>query len=298
MTASGDRVTTGPGPCRMRWGRRLALAATLALVLGGCTAGFVYNRLDWVVSWYVNGVVSLDGPQERQLKDIVRRTLQWHRETQIPAYLDLLQQIERESAEPVTAQSLERHYQTTTIMMEDFLRRVVPEAAALLRTLSVEQVAELQQNLEEQNEELWEEYGGTTPAIRQKRRNRSAVRVMQRFTGRLAGSQRALIETHLAQMHDVSEQWLERRRHWQDRFVALLRDRPPEPDFAVALLDMALNPNQFDTPDYRERVESNRAVIMVMLAELVNSLGERQRGRLQRKLRGYAEDLREIQAAG
>lgn len=298
MAVRDDNAGARPRPIRVRRACRLLLAGALAVVLTGCMAGFVYKRLDWVVSWYVNGLVSLDDAQEKQLRAAVRGALQWHRDVQIPAYLAVLEQIGREVAEPVTPQALERHYQSMTVLLDEFWRRVIPEAAALLRTLDPGQVAELRDNFAEGNEELREMYSGTTPEIRRERRKRSTIRAIQRFTGRLTGSQRNLIGMHLAQMQDVSEQWLERRWHWQERILVLVRDPPPEPEFSAALLDMALNPNQFDSPDYRRQVELNRAVIMAMLAEILNGLDARQRRRLQNKLSGFADDLRGLDAGG
>jgi uncharacterized protein (DUF2267 family) len=286
---------TGKGPGR--W-RGLCGALLAAVVLAACTTGFVYNRLHWVVAWYVDGLVSLDAQQERQLRDIVDRTLTWHRQTQLPRYVALIEALESDKDSQVTAAMMEGRYQEMVAMLDDFLRQVLPDAAVLLRTLSPEQVDELQHNLEEDNEDLWEEYSGATPEARQKRRARSVLRVLQRFVGRLNSEQREAVESRLVLMHDVAPQWMERRRHWQSRFLAILRQRPRDEGFAEALRDMALNPNQFDPPDYRRRVEENRGITLQMLADLINDLDDRQRGHLGRKFEEYAKDLQAISSGG
>lgn len=277
--------------------RRAGVLATLCLLATGCTAGFVYDRLDWVVSWYVNGLVSLEEPQERLLRDIVRRTLAWHRETQVPRYVELLERLDRETDVPVTPEYLEQCYQEMLGLMDDFIRHVVPEAAALLRTLDADQIAELGANLEEGNEEMWEEFAGADPGKRLKKRERGAVRAIQRFTGTLGSEQKVLVAERIGGMADVSEQWIERRRHWQQRLLGLLREPPPGAGFEAALRDLALEPDRFDTPDYRRKVEANRAVVMTMMADVTNSLSERQRAHLGRKFTEYAADLRRIGAA-
>jgi hypothetical protein len=182
-------ATRGNDPRPRVW-RRLSVIALLAIWLGGCTTGFVYNRLDWVVSWYVNGLVSLDDAQEAQLKSMVQQTLDWHRRSQLPRYVSLLEQLDRETDQPVTAQALERRYQEIGAMLDDFLRQVLPGAAGLLRTLTPEQIAELGESLTEDNEEIWDEFAGATPAVRQKRRARSTLRALRRFTGPLSSAQR------------------------------------------------------------------------------------------------------------
>jgi hypothetical protein len=262
-----------------------------------CTTGFLYNRLDWLVSWYVNGLVSLEQEQERQLRDTVHRTLAWHRQEALPAYVQMLEEMADEAAGPITAERLEAYYRRISRHMNDFVRRVNPDVAALLRTLGPEQIAELERSLEEDNQELMEDFGGRTPEIRQRRRLKSTTRALQRFTGKLSHEQRLLVKKHLARLHDLSAEWLERRRYWQAQFLGLLR-AAAAPGFEEALLELALHPDRYDPPVYQRQVELNRRIVIGMVAELSGTLTPRQRERLQRKLRGFADDLRSIAAGG
>ena len=266
--------------------------------LTGCTAGFVYNRIDWVVSWYVGGLVTLDEQQEEELRRLVQQTLRWHRQSQLPRYVALLEDLAAAADEPVTAVDLEGYYQRTVALFDDLLRQVVPAAVPLLRSLSPGQVAQLRESLAEDNDELWEEYAGETPERRAARRTKTALRVLQRFVGKLDGSQRAAVTAGLAPMHDVAESWLDWRRLWQERFLGLLAAPPSEPIMATALLDLALDPNQFDPPDYRQQVTANRAIVLGTLAKVSVGLGERQRERMRRKFREYAHDLQQLGEVG
>lgn len=278
---------------RQRW-LAVLLPLVVAMSVTACTAGFVYNRVHWVVSWYVNGLVSLDEPQEQRLRDIIQRTMDWHRQTQLPKYVALLDELDRQTDGVVTPEDMEARYQEMSALFDVFLRHVIPDAAGLLGTLSPEQVSELAANLEEDNEELWDEYAGSTPETRAKRRTKSALRVLQRLTGKLDQEQRAGVEARLATMNDLSDEWMERRRHWQARLVELLRSRPSADRLEAALRDLALDPNQFDTPRYREGVEENRRIIVSMVADVTNSLNDRQRAHLGRKFVEYRDDLQAI----
>lgn len=277
---------------------RLACALLVLAGLSACTTGFVYNRLDWVVAWYVDGLVSLDDKQEDRLHDIVRRTLVWHRQSQLPRYIALFDEMAVEADRPVSAERLEARYQQVAGFLDDFLRHVLPDAAGLLATLTDEQISELMKNVEEDNEDIWDEFAGDTPEVRQKRRVKNAVRSLQRFVGRLSADQSVLVESRLGRLHDVSDQWMERRRHWQGRFFDVLRSVPGGPPLEAALLDLAMNPDQFDTGDYRRRVDGNRRLIMSMIAELSEGLTPRQRKHLRQKFEEYADDLRKMAAEG
>jgi hypothetical protein len=275
----------------------IALAVSAIFAATACTTGFVYNRLDRVVSWYVNGMVSLDEAQDRQLHDSVRRTLEWHRHSELPRYIRMLEEMAEESAAPISATRLEQRYRQVAGFMDTFIVHANPEVASLLRTLDADQLDELEQSLREDAEDLWDDFGGETPELRRKRRSKTTVKAIQRFTGRLTSEQRTLVASRTSGMHDVTEEWLERRGNWQQRFLALLRVPPPGTALDAALLDLALRPDQFDTPEYRVAVEANRLIVMGMLADLSSTLTLKQREHLIRKFAGYAEDLRELERA-
>jgi hypothetical protein len=277
---------------------RLALALCATLVVTGCTAGFLYNRIEWFVTWYVDGLVSLDDAQEQVLRDSLQRTLAWHRRTQVPRYVGLLDRLSAEAAAPVSAATFEAAYQESTVFLNDLVIQVAPDMAGLLGSLSPRQVAELGASLEEDNEELWEDFGGETPELRQKHRLKSATRTIQRFTGSLTREQRQLVERRLGAMQDLSEAWMERRRNWQRHLIELLQSPGRGPAFEARLRELLLDPNQFDTAGYRQGGDANRAVVLDMLAELSAGLSAAQREHLRDKLQEYATDLRRIAATG
>ncbi|OEF25762.1 hypothetical protein A1QC_08320 [Vibrio rumoiensis 1S-45] len=57
--------------------------------LSACSSTqFFYDRLDWMVAQYVDRYVTLNDDQESQLKQSVNDVKQWHREHQLPQYID------------------------------------------------------------------------------------------------------------------------------------------------------------------------------------------------------------------
>ncbi len=281
---------------RRRW-LAPALGVCALALLPACTTGLVYNRMDWVVSWYVNGLVDLDEAQEAELRRMVDRTMSWHRQTQLPKYVALAEELAASADRPLSTAEVEARYQQVSGYLDEFMQHVIPDAAPLLRTLSASQLAELRDSLEEDNQDLWEDYAGATRDQRRGRRLKTTVRVLQRFVGRLSTGQRATVESDLTGMNDVSEQWLGRRRFWQEEFLRLLGSPLPEAEFASALQHMALDPNQFDSADYRRQVDHNRRIVTAMFADLSGGLSASQQRHLQRKFLEYAEDLHKISAA-
>ncbi|TDJ44882.1 MAG: hypothetical protein E2O52_07490 [Gammaproteobacteria bacterium] len=264
----------------------------LCLLLAGCSATRVlYNQLDWVVIWYLDGYFSLDEAQEEQLRETVTRNFEWHRRTQLPRYAQYCRELERESRGVLTADILEERYQRTIELWDELIGQATPGIAAFFLTLTDEQIDEFIVNLEENNQELWEKYGGETPEERRARRQKGAIKGFKRVIGRLNSEQQALVRVYMANMHDVSEEWMAGRRRWQQAFRTLLVERPAEPEFSERFLQLMMDPNRTDEPEYREKVAANRKLTFDMIIALSAQLTDAQRERLSGRLLRYARDF-------
>jgi len=177
------------------------------------------------------------------------------------------------------------------VLWDEFVVQITPDTTEFFRTLSQEQIDEFIANLEESNQELWEEYAGKTPEERQARRQKSAIKGIEKFFGRLSVEQRELIYSYQASLHDVSLEWMASRRQWQQDFRDLIVERPPEPDFSDRMMRLMLEPNSDDSPEYRRRVEENRQTIMAMMVALSADLTDKQRQRFSKNLKKYARNF-------
>jgi hypothetical protein len=272
--------------------RKSWLVIILCTLLTGCSATrLLYNQLDWGIVWYLNGFFSLDGEQKDALRESVERNLQWHRDTQLPQYAELARALEQDITGPLTVDLLEARNDEIIAFWDVFVLHTVPDVAAFFLLLNQEQLDEFLANLEEENSELWDEYAGETPEERIERRDRSAIKGIRRIVGPLDEEQKVLIRSHLSKMNDVADEWMVGRRLWQEAFVKLIKTRPVEPEFSEHLVDLMLDPNQFDSSEYRAKVEENFQITLQMLAELINDMNDQQRARLSGRLSQFAADF-------
>lgn len=283
-----------PNSSRTRVFRWLRLAVTgvlAATLLGGCVIRVVYDQLDWLALWYVEDYFDLDDAQETQAKALIARTLAWHRATQLPQYSTLSRKLIAVVGAPADPQFLADRYAEVVELWDALLQRASPEFAALLQTLSDEQVEELFANLAEENDELAEDYSGSTAEERREKQDKAINRAFRRFTGRLNDTQQALVHRSGAGLHDLSADWLRRRAAWQQQLRILLVGRKSDPRFAERLTNLAMNPNQFDTPGYRQLVVENQQRSFALVAEVLGSLSAGQSEHLRKTLTTYAGDF-------
>jgi len=264
----------------------------LCLVLSGCIgARFVYNQLDWFTVFYVSGLFDLDKEQKEDLRATVDGHFQWHREHQLPQYAAFCRDLDEQMGGTITPEMLELRYQKMLVIWDEFMVYTMPDAAAFLLSLRDEQIDDFLANVEEDNEELRDEYGGRSLEERLERREKAAIKGIQRVTGRLNEDQKELIRSYMGTLHDNSEEWLKRRRQWQTDFRDLLQSRPPEPEFSARLNKLMLEPNADDGEEYRRKVDENRQIIFEMISALSGQLTDKQRKRVRNRLQGYAEDF-------
>ena len=62
---------------------RWVAVVAVAIGLAGCGLGLVYPRLDSVVGFYVEGLVTLDKAQSAALKRTLASNLDWHRQSEL-----------------------------------------------------------------------------------------------------------------------------------------------------------------------------------------------------------------------
>lgn len=279
-------------------GRRCWPVLLLCIFLVGCSATrIVYNQLDWLFVWYIGDFFTLNDEQEDWLKEAVQRNIEWHRRNQLPKYAQLLREIERDtSAGVVTADIINRHYEQFIILWDEFIVQTTPDVTAFFLTLDQSQVDEFIGNLEESNQELWEEYAGKTPEERRKNRQNGAIKGLERVFGRLSVEQKDLVRSYQSGLHDVSVEWMTSRRQWQQEFRNLVVERPPEPEFSNRMMDLMLEPNRNDTPEYRHLVEENSHTMMSMITALSAELTDKQRKRFSKRAKKFAQNFEILSA--
>ncbi len=117
------------------------------------------------------------------------------------------------------------------------------------------------------------------------------------FTGKLNDEQKEFIKASTASMLDASEDWIDNRRKWQQRFQQLLKDQPPPGEFRAELTELFVYPRTAHDEDYRRRVEYNLDIFFNMVATLDGMLTDSQRKRMSRRLNNYAKDFELLAAA-
>ncbi|MEM8660102.1 MAG: DUF6279 family lipoprotein [Pseudomonadota bacterium] len=275
----------------LRW-----LLLTSLVFLGACSSTtFVYNQLDTIVPWYVDDYVDLDREQREQLDAELEIFLAWHRQQELPRYVQLLDQVDTTLGTPVTTQEIADLYAE----MEVAFARLEEESLVWLldlgASLTDQQVEELLVYMQERQEEFKEEYLSRTDEEYREKVYDNLKDNFSDYMGRLDKQQRERLQLASQEMERTDALWLQERELWQQRIAEFLER---EPGWQQRVRDAVAQRGETVSEEYREAYLHNLDVIFVAVADVLNSRTEKQDGRLRREMAGLRDDLETLIAQG
>jgi hypothetical protein len=304
-------TSTGPGPVllsempvamnatlfRACVGRIIGLL--LAVALAGCSAiRLGYNQAPELAYWYLDSYVDFTEPQTSQVRADLAALQAWHRQTELPAYVALLERAQRLMPANVTPEQLCELYADARPRVQALTERAEPTLSAVTLTLKPEQLAHLARQLDKRSEKWRDEWLDGTPGERQTLYYKRLLDRAEMMYGRLDSGQRAALRASVAASpFDADLSYRESQRRHVDTLQTLRLIQSgglgPERtrDEARGLLERAL---QSPDPIYRKHQERLIQDNCRTYAALHNSTSPGQRTKGLEVLKGYEADLRAL----
>ena len=286
---------------KARWRSRLARwvgLATLALALAGCGASLIYERLDTLVGFYIEGLVTLDEAQSRQLSQTLSRNLDWHRKAELVRYDAALRSLADAVADGTSRGELSAAMGRIEVYWRDIWEQAAPGYTNLALSFTEPQVRELMGNLARADEKEWRQYAERTPAERKVRREKSLRKNIERFTGPLTAAQLAVVHQYAARDDSFKPQWRENRRIWRSALDETLRARADTPQFRERMFQLIARPDDLWTPEYRRTIDESRGAFIDLLVSLDGTLSASQRTSVRQELLSLADEVRSLARRG
>ncbi|HUS23904.1 MAG TPA: DUF6279 family lipoprotein [Candidatus Binatia bacterium] len=271
--------------------RRLALLVPAALIATGCAATrLAYNNMDWVVGWQLNRYVDLEPPQKALFDERFQAFWAWHRSTQLKLYARDLRELAATAGEPLSPEQVSQYLMRSSEHGMRALREATPDMAAVLSSMSDEQVKDMLDKLAEQRlKRAKEESGLDADEIAEQARDQM-IKNLKRWIGSLDKPQKQRVEAWSRQRHYSGTIWQQYAQDWNALFRAVLAHRG-EPAFERELGELFAHPRLPHAKAMAEMAEYNRKVWVSLLADISASLSAGQRRHLQEKLRDLAGDF-------
>lgn len=265
------------------------LVLMLLVLLPACSSTtFFYNRLDFLIPWYMGRYVDLDRAQKQLLSRELEPLLAWHRSEELPAYLQVLDSIEQTLDGQVTSEgvaAIAGEFEEAWLRTES---RALELLLVLGAELSEEQMAGFLDKLREQQVEYAEKYLERSDEKYVEEAYESLLDSLQDYLGRLDWGQRGILEDAAARLQRSDAIWLRERAAWLARMEGILQREEGWQQSLRAALDER---DATVSEDYSAVYEHNSAVIFEAIAKVLNSRSDRQDRKVRAKLDGFRDDL-------
>jgi hypothetical protein len=304
LSSSFSRLSS-PG-ARWRW----IIGVVLALLVAGCSVlRLAYGQAPTLSYWWIDGYVDLDDAQSVRLREGLDRWFDWHRRTEMPRYATLLARAQREVMEPsLSADQLCAWRDEAARRMDAALDEATPMAAALMVTLTPEQIRYMERKLAKDGAELKRDLAQPD---RTERARASVKRTLERYEnlyGRLDDAQRAKLAELLAASPFDADRWLAERDRRNRDLIAMLTTAATaarEGDAAKAQTQAqatmrALTERLLRSPrpEYRAYQERLTLENCALASAMHNQMTAVQRQHARNKLKGWEDDVRLAAAGG
>lgn len=271
-------------------------ALALLVLLGGCSSTtFVYNRLDFLLPWYLGDYVDLDRQQAALLEESMQPVLYWHRMQELPLYVVLLDDMDVLLDSPLDGADIEE----LSADVEDAFSRLQSKTLEMLLSLGEElsqsQVDDFLEVLEEEQGEYEEKYLTRDDEKYVAEAYENLLDNAQDYLGRLDRAQRAGLEQAAGQLQRSDAAWLNERRKWLEQLREQLRR---EPGWQQDIRDTVARREESTSAAYRDTYEYNFLIIQEAVVVLLNSRSAKQDKRLRKKLGNLRDDFETLIAQG
>ena len=266
------------------------------VLLPACSSTtFFYNRLDFLIPWYMGRYVDLDRDQKQLLDAELQPFLSWHRSEELPAYLLVLGQIEAAIDGEVTADqvaSIADEFEAAWLRTE---ARALEWMMVIGAQLSNAQMEEFLENLRDKQQEYEEKYLERSDEEYVEEAYENLLDSVQDYLGRLDWGQRSILESAASRLQRSDSIWLREREAWLRRMENILQR---EEGWQQALRDAVDARDTTMSADYVAVYEHNTRVVFEALAKMLNSRSDKQDRKLRGKLDDFRDDLNTLIARG
>jgi hypothetical protein len=280
---------------------RVAVFVALAAVLVSCSfTKLAYNQADTAAGWMADDYFDLNGNQKTEFQERFARFHAWHRSEQLPDYAEFMRAARGRVQDGLTSDEVLWFVDGIRTRYRTMARHGVPDAAALLATLSPAQIENMQRKWEKDNRKYVKEHklNGTL----EERQEYEAKRIAKHFKEWLAplnSEQEQRVLAAVREMPDLGRERYEERLRRQKAFLEVLAHRNEDrQQFESRLADWLTNWDRTRTPEYKKRYEASWRQRAELFASLERSLTAEQRNSSLQRMASYADDFTQLARRG
>jgi hypothetical protein len=270
----------------------------LPLVVGCSAVRLSYNQGPALAYWWLDSYVDFSTEQSPGVKAALDDWFAWHRASQLPDYAQALAAMGTLAADKVTPAQVCSTIGAWQQRGLQAYERALPAIVDLVRSLSSEQIRQIERQTLRKQKDAAADYLQVEPAERQKASFERALDRAESMYGKFNESQRQRLAAALLASPFNAERWLNERGLRNADTLRRLRQWQANGSDSAAVLaglrQVGLDAVQSPRADYRSYASALMLSNCNLLAGLHNSATLEQRQHAAAKLKGWEDDLRAL----
>jgi len=280
---------------KLRLTRRLiniwSVLCVFVFIASCSTAKITYNSLDIIIPWFLDDYVTFNETQEHQIAAMLSQHLEWHRNTQLPGYVELLGEIQQDIQADVSNQQLLGYYTSSQKLWQTMVIQFIPDIATVLATLDDDQVKELFDSMEYHHEEMKSKYVDLTPdEMHEGRIDRMKDR-FERWLDELTPQQEKAINVWSHELKPINEYWHKNRLQWNNQFKLNLEQRNKPTQFYTNLRRLFIDYDSLRSSAYVSALNYNQEKTINLIIDIQHQISDEQRNYLVAEIEDIKQDL-------
>lgn len=265
------------------------------LLLGGCSmmrAG--YDRLDWITLVWTDRYMDFSSEQKELLRPQLKQLLVWHRQNELPAYLNLIETrleplLHKDEISPAEWLDL---MDQLKLRYTALARRAADQATPLTDALGADQIAALKAAYEKSNVKFRKKHLDPPMSEVREKRAEDFIALIDDWVGTLSDSQLQAITKSYQQRTIDNTLWWEERLVRQQLVLKALQRKPDEkaPTLSEAFLSL-LDPVSPKGQLYLDRTHRDTAEL---LSEIWRLSTPKQRQLAREKAASWKKDVKKL----
>jgi len=273
---------------------RYSLILISIFVLAGCTKKFFYNNLDWFVLEYLDDYVTLNQEQESLLEERLLFLAEWHKQEELPRYVDHLKEMETMTEEDITLNYLQQSRERFREHYNRIISKVAPELFSLSLLLTPQQQREFLLNVQKDYKKRNAKYADKTEKEVRKIVFENTEEWVTEWIGELNDDQQRYVTQFSNQVILNSPLWRNYRASIYQELEYMFDNKSNSVIYQKVFMQLMFEPESFYSDQLSQNMDHNLALVDQLTLSLSKSMTEKQWNHFRGEVAQWRELAQEL----
>ena len=256
---------------KCRW-----LLLLVCFLFVGCGTKFAYNNISWFAVSYIEDFVSLSNSQESELEARLDSLQAWHKQTQLPLYIEQLQVLQNINRSELSPAFVVEQSEQIKNHIRSIVNKFSPDIYALSMQLSPKQDREFLTNFRKKQQEFYEERLSLNDDDSKERYRDRIEERLERWLGSISKEQKQIIVTWSQEWINTNDSWREYQNNTYQDLTLLMEEKSDLHISQPIIMKLLLNNESYYPDGLESQLNKNMQTSAKFLVDIAAVSSDKQ----------------------